>query len=287
MMARAFDDEYYEKQDGEALTAVPETSAVKEILKAEESDDSEESETEDKEEVDEDVDEVVSKPASVAPRTEEDGDSDADFEGEGIIHRPGTAGHAGDVDGADDDFAGDVQKLGRHMKVPLEKYLQDLDKMDYEDVLADGFKTRFKYREIEPKRYGLSVEEILELDDKSLNRHVSIKRLAPYRDDADMTEGMYRNKKRKLNADAQEMEKKMFKKELKRKERHVQEKAQELGISADTYEAYQLSSKSSKSKSEVEAVQKRMRQMKEQAKRERRKERDNAEKKKKKQEAQA
>lgn len=41
-----------------------------------------------------------------------------------------------------------------------------------------------RYKPVDPSTFGLSVDDILRLDDKSLNQVVGIKRLAPYREDA-------------------------------------------------------------------------------------------------------
>ena len=41
--------------------------------------------------------------------------------------------------------------------------------MDFEDVIADGITTRFKYTNVAKEDYGLTNEEILLLDDRDLN----------------------------------------------------------------------------------------------------------------------
>ena len=54
--------------------------------------------------------------------------------------------------------------------------------LDFEDLVG-GQPTRFKYRDVQPEDYGLEDEDILEMDDKTLNSLVSLKKLATYRED--------------------------------------------------------------------------------------------------------
>ncbi|CAK7355878.1 unnamed protein product [Dovyalis caffra] len=62
-----------------------------------------------------------------------------------------------------------------------EEMLEEYYKLDYEGTIGD-LKTRFNYAKVNRNRFGLKTEEILDMDDKELNKYVSIKKLAPYRD---------------------------------------------------------------------------------------------------------
>jgi len=64
-----------------------------------------------------------------------------------------------------------------------DKELNELYKLDYEDVIGGNIKTRFRYRQVKPDSYGLSTEEILLADARTLNSFVSLKQFAPYKDD--------------------------------------------------------------------------------------------------------
>ena len=59
--------------------------------------------------------------------------------------------------------------------------LDELFGMDFEDVIADGIATRFKYRSVKANDFGLSADDILTKPDTYLNKKASFKKLAPYR----------------------------------------------------------------------------------------------------------
>eukprot|EP01006_Ploeotia_vitrea_P050851 TRINITY_DN67507_c4_g1_i1.p1 TRINITY_DN67507_c4_g1~~TRINITY_DN67507_c4_g1_i1.p1 ORF type:complete len:656 (+),score=150.22 TRINITY_DN67507_c4_g1_i1:52-2019(+) len=66
-------------------------------------------------------------------------------------------------------------------KKKLKKDLADYDKYDFDDILADGTKTRFRYTKTTPESFGLQPWEILQFPDRQLNKICPIKFLAPYK----------------------------------------------------------------------------------------------------------
>jgi protein KRI1 len=65
----------------------------------------------------------------------------------------------------------------------IKRLLEEYHKLDYEDHVG-GIPTRFRYKEVQPENYGLSIEEILMMDDKELNQVVGLKKVAaPYREE--------------------------------------------------------------------------------------------------------
>jgi hypothetical protein len=65
----------------------------------------------------------------------------------------------------------------------LDSLLDDYYKMEFEDIIGGGtIKTRFNYRKVESEDFGLTEDEILLLEEKQLNRLVSLKNYRPYLD---------------------------------------------------------------------------------------------------------
>lgn len=63
----------------------------------------------------------------------------------------------------------------------LESLLDEYYNLDFEDLIGGGqIKTRFKYHKVAADSFGLTEDEILLLDDKQLNKLVSLKKYRPY-----------------------------------------------------------------------------------------------------------
>lgn len=74
-------------------------------------------------------------------------------------------------------------KEGDDKEKYLESLLDEYYNLDFEDVIGGGqVKTRFKYRRVAHEDFGLTEDEILLLDDKQLNKLVSLKKYRPYKD---------------------------------------------------------------------------------------------------------
>ncbi|KAK3003032.1 hypothetical protein RJ639_018086 [Escallonia herrerae] len=94
----------------------------------------------------------------------------------------GNAGEANGKKGVHEEGKGKKKRERSGLeKEVLKEDLEEYYKLDYEDTIGD-LKTRFKYKPVNARRYGVSAEEVLELDDKELNQYVSLKKLAPYRE---------------------------------------------------------------------------------------------------------
>jgi protein KRI1 len=108
----------------------------------------------------------------------DDGEYDEDYdEGEDYDMEEGTGE---EIEGGEKQ-----SKLDTKLK---ERMLDELYKLDYEDIIGD-MPTRFKYREVEKNRYGLTSDEILFSRDTSLRQFVSLNRMAPYNEDGEYVPG--------------------------------------------------------------------------------------------------
>ncbi|GAA5832203.1 hypothetical protein JCM11251_004278 [Rhodosporidiobolus azoricus] len=65
----------------------------------------------------------------------------------------------------------------------LDRMVDEYYSLDYEDRVGD-VKTRFKYAKVAPSSFNLTPEEILLATDAELNAFMSLKKLAPYRQDS-------------------------------------------------------------------------------------------------------
>ena len=87
-----------------------------------------------------------------------------------------------------DDEVKEVAEQTELSKKLHAKMLDELYKLDYEDMIGD-LPCRFKYKEVEKNRFGLTPEEILFSKDAHLNQFVSLKKLVPYKEGADFNPG--------------------------------------------------------------------------------------------------
>ena len=93
---------------------------------------------------------------------------------------------------------GDAAAAGRHrplsfasasasasLSAARQQGLDAVYALDYEDVIADGLRTRFHYTQVAPDSFGLTLQQLLQREDRELNKIVGLKKLAPYRGEAD------------------------------------------------------------------------------------------------------
>ena len=167
LMNKLYNDDFYEKEDSEWKT----DSDVKKSLKESFGEGDESGIAIDDEEVD----------AIYDDGEEEFPDEDGD---DGILE-----------DDAGDEYAhGSDRNESKLEKKLKEKMLDEMYKLDYEDIIGD-MPTRFKYRKVQPNRYGLTPEEILYARDTTLKQFVSLKRMAPYDEGGEYVPGTKKRKR--------------------------------------------------------------------------------------------
>jgi protein KRI1 len=118
-------------------------------------------------------------------------------------YEDGDEGNGGDEEEwpEEEEYYEDDQEMPQESELEQKvkaKMMDELYKLDYEDIVA-GMPTRFKYRQVEKNSYGLSTEEILFARDSTLKQFVSLKKLAPYREQGEhFTDSRRRRKFREM-----------------------------------------------------------------------------------------
>jgi len=118
----------------------------------------------------------------------------------------------------------DVSKLkGIYKDKELDELIDSYYQLDFEDVISGGIKTRFKYVDVNKNSYGLTDEDILYADDRTLNQFVSLKKMQPYRpDDGQVNMKTLRKKKNEVKKTA-DRNKKGLDKDVKKHEQLEEE----------------------------------------------------------------
>ncbi|MCP9261746.1 hypothetical protein DINM_005077 [Dirofilaria immitis] len=59
----------------------------------------------------------------------------------------------------------------------FEEYFNEYYALEYEDIIGDGLITKYKYRKVPANDFGITIDELLNADDRQLNAWASIKKL--------------------------------------------------------------------------------------------------------------
>ncbi|GLD93671.1 hypothetical protein PINS_up002276 [Pythium insidiosum] len=196
-MQQVFDEEYYNEEDPmeKPTWDEEEDKALFAGLPVDDEDEEEAEEETAMEDADEAAEDVEEDEQDEAAQDDDDEMEDAQEHDEPV-----------DDDDDEDNEMKWQNMTPEELQRAKEKYLDELYGLDYEDLIGD-IKCRFKYRQVAKNDFGLTADEIMAADDKELKQLVSLKRLAPYREEE------YAVNRRKI---------KQFKKSLQ--EKHAEEK---------------------------------------------------------------
>uniref|UniRef100_A0A1I7VX65 Protein KRI1 homolog n=1 Tax=Loa loa TaxID=7209 RepID=A0A1I7VX65_LOALO len=81
----------------------------------------------------------------------------------------------------------------------FEEYFNEYYALEYEDIIGDGLITKFKYRSVPANDFGITVDELLNADDRQLNAWASLKKATAYRSEAEELYDIKAYKKKALN----------------------------------------------------------------------------------------
>ncbi|TNY18993.1 KRI1-like family C-terminal-domain-containing protein [Rhodotorula diobovata] len=102
-----------------------------------------------------------------------------------------------DEEGLPTDLVEAVKSTGDADKVQaVDRLVDEYYALDYEDQVGD-LRTRFKYAKVPASSFNLTPEEILLATDAELNAFMSLKKLAPYRQDSAAWQAKQQQKQRK------------------------------------------------------------------------------------------
>ncbi|CDF40101.1 unnamed protein product [Chondrus crispus] len=87
--------------------------------------------------------------------------------------------------------AKESEEVSKDLREDVNRLMDEYYNLDYEDIVA-GVPMRFNYKKVDPEAFNMTAEEVLRMEDKELNRIVSMKYLAPYRANRDIKKQSWR-----------------------------------------------------------------------------------------------